>query len=93
MSEPLYKSTSKYHHLKVFYEPEPRRFRLEFYPVDEPDVRVATSYCDADYEPVAGIDVSDMVTILNLADTTEDDLIFFETVDARRALEEGEDNP
>jgi hypothetical protein len=75
MSEPLYRSTSKYHHLAVFYEPEPPRFRLEFRPLDRPDEIVATSYCDADYEPIAGIDVSDMVAILNLADTTEDDLL------------------
>lgn len=75
MSEPLYSSTSKHHHLFVYYEPEPHRFRLEFYPVGRSDQRVATSYCDATYEPLFGIDVSDMVTILNLAETTEDDLL------------------
>lgn len=90
MAEPLYSSTSKHHHLKVFYEPEPGRFRLEFYPVDKPDVRVATSYCDAFYEPLFGIDVSDMVTILNLAETTEDDLL---KLGITKAIEDDEDNP
>jgi len=81
MTEPtgvlVYESTSRHHHLKVFYEPERHRYRLEFYPVDRPDERVATSYCDATWEPRFGIDVADKITILNLAETTEDDLLYF----------------
>lgn len=90
MAAPLYSSTSKHHHLWVFYEPDGRRFRLEFYPVGRSDTRVATSYCDAEYEPLFGIDVSDMVTILNLAETTEDDLL---KLGITKAIEDEDDNP
>ena len=75
MSEPIYSATSQHHDLKVFYEPERHRFRLEFYPLDRPDEMVAASYCDAGYEPIFGIDAADMAMIFELAEVTEDDLL------------------
>lgn len=78
MSDALVLSTkSKHHLLRVYYEPEHHRFRLNLYPLDDLESCVASSYCDATHEPVCGIDVADLQTIFDLAEVTEDDLLFF----------------
>jgi hypothetical protein len=88
MTDALVLSTkSKHHLLRVYYEPEHHRFRLNLYPLDDLESCVASSYCEATYEPVFGIDVADMATIFKLAEVTEDDVLFFK---ARQAEQPGD---